>query len=110
MEKIRDFPDWIGGISVKITVDECKHVAKLSRLYLSEEEMEKMTADMEGIIGFADQLNELSTEGVQPTAHAIPVQNVFREDVLLGSMDREKLLQNAPQRDEECYLVPRVVE
>lgn len=95
---------------MKITVDEVKHVAKLARLYLSDREMEQMTADMGGIIDFADQLNELSTDGVEPTAHAIPVHNVFREDELLGSFDREKLLKNAPQRDEECYLVPRVVE
>lgn len=95
---------------MKITVDEVKHVAKLARLYLSEEETEQMTADMGGIIDFADQLNELSTDGVEPSAHAVPVQNVFREDELLGSFDREKLLQNAPQRDEGCYLVPRVVE
>ncbi len=95
---------------MKITTDECKHVAKLARLYLSDEEMEKMAADMGGIIEFADQLSALPTDGIAPAAHAVSVQNVFREDVLTGSFDREKILQNAPERDEECYIVPRVVE
>ena len=95
---------------MNITTEEVRRIATLARLHLSEEESEQMAADMANIIDFADQLNELSTDGTEPSAHAIPVQNVFREDELSGSFDREALLQNAPERDEECFLVPRTVE
>lgn len=95
---------------MKITEADVKHVADLARLKLSSEEMQRLTQQMEGIIAFADKLSELDTEGVEPTAHAIPMQNVFREDVCLPSYDREKLLANAPAQDSGCVMVPQVVE
>ncbi len=93
-----------------ITKEQVLHVAKLARLNLTDEETERLRGDMENIIGFADKLNELDTEGVVPTAHAIPMQNAFREDVVIPSYDREAILQNAPDRDEEAFVVPKVVE
>ena len=93
-----------------ITKEQVLHVAKLARLNLTDEETERLRGDMENIIGFADKLNELDTEGVVPTAHAIPIQNAFREDVVIPSYDREAILQNAPDRDEEAFVVPKVVE
>ncbi|MDK2933193.1 MAG: aspartyl-tRNA(Asn)/glutamyl-tRNA(Gln) amidotransferase subunit [Clostridiales bacterium] len=68
---------------MKITREQVEHVANLARLNLTEEEKERLTSEMESIIAFADKLNELDTSEVEPTAHAIPIQNVFREDEFL---------------------------
>lgn len=95
---------------MKISKEEVLHVAMLARLKLSEEEADMLVHDMESIIGFASKLNELDTEGVVPTAHAIPMNNAFREDVVKPSYDREVMLKNAPESDEIGYTVPKVVE
>lgn len=93
-----------------ITKEQVLHVAKLARLNLTDEETERLKADMQNIIAFADKLNEVDTEGVVPTAHAIPMQNAFREDVVRPSYDRGEILKNAPAKDDEAFLVPKVVE
>lgn len=95
---------------MKITKEEVLHVAKLARLNLTEEETERLMNDMGSIIGFADKLNELDTEGVVPTAHAIPMQNAFREDEVKPSFEREDILKNAPSSDGDGFLIPKVVE
>jgi len=95
---------------MKITREEVEHVAHLARLNLTEEEKIQMTRDMEAIIGFADQINALEIGDVIPTAHVIPINNVFRDDVARPSMDREKLLRNAPNQENGCFSVPKVVE
>lgn len=95
---------------MKITKEEVLHVAKLARLNLTEEETERLMNDMGSIIGFADKLNELDTEGVVPTAHAIPMQNAFREDEVKPSYEREDILKNAPSSDGDGFLIPKVVE
>ena len=95
---------------MKITREEVLHVAKLARLNLSEEETEKLQSDMESIIEFANTLNELDTEGVVPTAHARPMSNAFREDVIKESYDREEMLKNAPESEDGGFAVPKVVE
>ena len=95
---------------MNITKEQVKHVAKLARLNLTEEEKERLTGEMENIIAFADKLNELDTTGVEPTAHVIPIQNIFREDVVKPSYEREKILGNAPSQEDGCFLVPQVVE
>lgn len=95
---------------MKISKEEVLHVAKLARLKLTDAEAEALSVDMENIIGFANKLNELDTEGVVPTAHAIPMSNAFREDVVKPSYDRDAMLANAPSADEGGYTVPKVVE
>ncbi len=96
---------------MNISKEEVLHVALLARLKLNESEAEALSSDMESIIGFANKLNELDTEGVIPTAHAIPMSNAFREDVVVPSYPREEMLKNAPSADEEIgYVVPKVVE
>lgn len=95
---------------MNISKEEVLHVAKLARLKLSDDEAASLAKDMESIIGFADKLNELDTEGVVPTAHAIPMSNAFREDVVKPSYDREAMLQNAPSAEDGGYTVPKVVE
>ncbi len=95
---------------MKISKEEVLHVADLARLKLSDQEAEALTKDMESIIGFANKLNELDTEGVVPTAHAIPMSNAFREDVIKPSYDRDAMIKNAPSADYSGYTVPKVVE
>ncbi len=95
---------------MKISKEEVLHVALLARLKFTDEEAEALAKDMESIIGFANKLNELDTEGVVPTAHAIPMSNAFREDEVKPSFDRDEMLANAPSSLGGGYTVPKVVE
>ena len=92
-----------------ITRAEVEKVSLLARLSLSDEELDRMTSQMGGILGYIDLLSELDTEQVEPMAHALDVANVFRDDAARPSLDREEALGNAPSRDGECYLVPAVL-
>jgi aspartyl-tRNA(Asn)/glutamyl-tRNA(Gln) amidotransferase subunit C len=95
---------------MKVTVETIKHVAKLSRLDLSEEEIMKFAVEMENIISYVDKLNELDTKDIEPTAHVVPVSNVQRKDEVKPSMEREKILSNAPLEGNGCFKVPRIME
>ena len=95
---------------MKITTDEVKYVANLAKLYVDEAESEKLTAEMENIITFADMLSEIDTKDISPTNHVIKVQNVFREDIVKDSYSQKDILKNAPSQEGGCYLVPKVVE
>lgn len=100
----------MGGIGIMITKEQVEHVAHLARLHLTEEEKETLTKDLEAIIDFSDQLNALNIENVEPTAHILPIQNVFRKDEAVESLNREHLLKNAPSQLNGCFNVPKIVE
>ena len=89
---------------------EIDHVALLARLKLSDNEKELFSRQVGGIIKYIDKLNELDTANVEPTAHVLPVKNVFREDKLKPSLPRNKVLQNSPGKDETFYRVPKIIE
>ncbi len=95
---------------MKISKEEVLHVASLARLKFSDADAEKLEADMAEIINFADTLGELDTKDIVPTAHAIPMQNAFRADEIKPSFERREILKNAPDFDEEGFIVPKVVE
>lgn len=95
---------------MKITQEIIEHIADLARLNLTEKEKEKLTSEMANIVAYMDKLNELDTTNVPPTSHVKPIHNVFREDKIEKSYDREKILANAPSRENGCFKVPRVVE
>ena len=78
---VRLFEYFGGDKLTRITIDQVKHVANLARLAITEEEAEKFTKQLDAIIAFAEQLNELDTENVEPTSHVLEIKNVFREDV-----------------------------
>ena len=84
-------------------------VALLARLDLTDAELATMTSQLQAIVGYVESLNELNTEAVAPLSHPLDAGNVFRDDVLRPSFDRETMLANAPKRDGECYLVPAVL-
>lgn len=89
---------------------EVEHVARLARLELSETEKEEFTGQLNEILHFVEQLNQLDTKAVEPTAHAIPVANVFRQDEVKSSLDPELALANAPDRVDNFFKVPKVLE
>lgn len=95
---------------MKITVADVEHVARLARLELCQEEKALFAGQMGAILGYVEKLKELSTEGVVPTSHAVPMENAFREDVVCPSIGIEKALANAPDRVESFYRVPKVIE
>ena len=93
-----------------ITEEMMKYVGILAQLELSGEAAEKARADMERMLEYIDQLNELDTDGVEPLSHVFPVYNVFREDEVTNGDEREELLAAAPLSKDGCYMVPRTVE
>ena len=94
---------------MKITKDEVLYVADLARLDLDEASIEKFAGQIGKILEYVEKLNEVATEGVRPTSHAISLTNVFREDVLKDHLKREKALANAPQKEDGSFVVPKVV-
>ena len=93
-----------------LTKAEVEYVAKLARLGLAEEEKEELTRQLNEILGFVEQLNKLDTTGIEPTAHAIPVYNVWRADAAKPSLDPELALANAPDRSGDFFKVPKILE
>jgi aspartyl-tRNA(Asn)/glutamyl-tRNA(Gln) amidotransferase subunit C len=95
---------------MKITGAEVKHVARLARLKLSEEEVETFTGQMGAILAYIEKLNELDTDGIVPTAHAVPMENAFRDDMERPSIGVEQALTNAPDQVDGFFRVPKVIE
>ena len=92
-----------------LTLDDVRHVAMLSRLALDEEHLKRLTGQLESILGYIAKLGQVDTTGVEPMAHALPLHNVLREDVVEPSLPLEKVLQNAPQTDGPFFVVPKVI-
>lgn len=95
---------------MKISREQVEHVARLARLALSEQEIDTLTGDMDAILGYVDKLNELDTDHIVPTAHAVPMENAFRADAARPSIGTDKALRNAPEASDSCFLVPKVIE
>ena len=95
---------------MKITREEIEHVARLARLELSEQEKEMFTGQMDAILAYVDKLNELETGGIVPTSHVVPMENAFREDVVTESFGADHALLNAPDRSDDFFRVPKVIE
>lgn len=93
-----------------ITKKDVEYVSALARLEFSEEEKEQYAGELSVILDYINRLNELDTEGIEPTYHVMPVTNVMREDIARLSLDREKALMNAPDTMENCFKVPRIIE
>ena len=94
---------------MKITPQEISNVANLARLNMSEEEVEAMARQLDEILTYVAKLNELDTEDIKPTTHAISIVNAFREDEVKSSLPREKALINGPRQNGELFVVPRVI-
>jgi aspartyl-tRNA(Asn)/glutamyl-tRNA(Gln) amidotransferase subunit C len=86
--------------------DQVLHVARLARLRLSEEEVDRMAGEMAKILEHVETMNELDLEGVEPTSHVVELQNVLREDVPWESLPRERALEQAPDAADGGFRVP----
>jgi aspartyl-tRNA(Asn)/glutamyl-tRNA(Gln) amidotransferase subunit C len=92
-----------------ISPDDVRDVAKLARLALDASQIERLGPQIASILQYVGQLNEVDVSNVEPMAHALPVSNVFREDVVEPSLPTEKALQNAPETDGPFFKVPKVI-
>ena len=93
-----------------ISIETMDYVGILAKLELSLEEKEAARKDMERMLDYIDQLNELDTSQTEPLSHVFPVNNVFREDVVTNGDEREKILKNAPEQKDGAFKVPKTVE
>ena len=93
-----------------VTVEDVRKVAHLARLRFTPEEEARMVDELNRILDYMKNLNELDTEGVPPTSHVLPISNVFREDVVTPSLPRDQLLANAPSKRQGYFRVPKVIE
>lgn len=92
-----------------LTREDVLHVAELARLSLRPEEIETFTRQLNDILAYVEQLQQLNTQGVSPLTHVIPMANVFREDEVQPGLSRDQALTNAPAREADSFLVPRVI-
>lgn len=93
-----------------ISQDEVAHVAQLARLALQPEETRRFTEQLNAILTYMEQLNQVPTAGVAPTAHVLDLENVFREDMVERTLTAEEALANAPETTHHYFVVPRIVE
>ncbi len=93
-----------------ITEDQVRYVAHLSRLALTDEEVERFSGQLDEILGYVEKLNELDTSDVEPLVHALNAKNVFRKDDAGESLSRKDIMENSPESSEGCYKVPRIIE
>ena len=93
-----------------ITTDDVRHLAQLSSLQLSDSEVENLRTDLENIINYINQLNEVDTSGVEPTYQVTGLENVWRGDEIdAGSVTPEQLLDLAAEQSSHCVKVPKVL-
>lgn len=92
-----------------ISDETIENVGILAKLELSDEEKKQAKSDMETMLEYFDELNELDTSHVEPMSHIFPIHNVFREDVVTNGDDREQMLSNAPNKKDGAFVVPKTV-
>ena len=89
---------------------DVQYVARLARLALTPAEEEKFGAQLSHVLGYIEKLNQLDVAGIEPTAHAVPLVNVTRPDVVQPCLSNEEALSNAPAKGNGLFLVPKIVE
>ena len=95
---------------MSLSIDEVRKVAKLARLEMAEADLPRMADQLNRILGYVDQLQQVNTDGVEPMAHPLPVQNVFRDDEPVPSLPVGEALGNAPARVGDYFAVPAVFD
>jgi aspartyl-tRNA(Asn)/glutamyl-tRNA(Gln) amidotransferase subunit C len=94
---------------MSVTIKDVEHIAELARLEFTEEEKGKLTAQLNSILAYMEQLNKLDTSAIEPLSHVIELSNVFREDVMKPGLATEDALKNAPAKTEQFFKVPKVI-
>jgi len=97
-------------MSEPITREEAEHVATLARLQLSDDELDRLTGELGEIIEHVSELAALDLDGVEPTAHPLPLVNVLRSDEVRPSLDRAEVLAQAPAVEGDRFRVPRILD
>jgi aspartyl-tRNA(Asn)/glutamyl-tRNA(Gln) amidotransferase subunit C len=96
-------------VSARITRQEVEHVAQLARLALSDDEIDALTSELGAILDHAAEVSALDTADVPPTAHPVPLVNVFRADDPRRGLDRDEVLAQAPDVEDDRFRVPRIL-
>ena len=95
---------------MSLSLDQTRWVAHLARLELSDAELADMTRQLSAVLDYVQQLNQVNTAGVEPLAHPLDIQNVFRADEPAASLPADAALSNAPDRRDNFFAVPAVLE
>ena len=91
-----------------IEIKDVEHVAKLARLELTEEEKQKFSTQLNSILEYVNEMNEIDTTDIEPMSHALPVYNVMREDEVSYEQTKEELMKNAPYEEDGFFRVPKI--
>ncbi len=94
---------------MNVTVEDVKKIASLSMLELTEEKENMLRQNLNDILAHAQKLDELNTQGVEPTTYILKQQNVVRQDTVTNNYDNDSMLANAPQKEDGAFVVPKVV-
>lgn len=87
-----------------------QYVAALAKLTLTDEEKVRLASEFDRILDYMKTMDELDTDGIEPMSHVLPMYNVFREDEVLNTDERDQLLKNAPMHKDGSFVVPKTVE
>ena len=93
-----------------LTRADVEHVARSARLALTDEEMDRLTVELDAVLEHAADVASLDLEGVPPTAHPLPLRNVMRDDTVRPSLDRDEVLAAAPAAEDGRFRVPRILD
>jgi aspartyl-tRNA(Asn)/glutamyl-tRNA(Gln) amidotransferase subunit C len=99
----------MSAMAARISTGDVAHVARLARLELTPDELERFTEQLGAVLEHARDVEALDTEGVPPTAHPLPLVNVLRDDVVRPSLDRAEVLAAAPAVEANRFRVPRIL-
>ena len=88
---------------------DIERIADMASIKLSDSEAEKFAGQLDGILQYVDKIKEVDTEDLKPTLYPVSLENIFREDEVRPSLDREKVLNNAPEEKDGQFRVPRIM-
>jgi aspartyl-tRNA(Asn)/glutamyl-tRNA(Gln) amidotransferase subunit C len=94
---------------MSISEADVRHVALLARLALSDEQVTRLQAEINSVLGYIEQMQALDLEGVEPTSHSIPLRNATRPDAVRPGLSRDLALLNAPEAEDGAFVIPRIV-
>ncbi len=92
-----------------ITKKDVEYIANLSRLTVSDDEIEEYTKQLSEILEHVNRLQKINTDNVEPMSYAVDIKNVFREDKMESSIERKKILDAAPSAEKNCFKVPKIL-
>lgn len=93
-----------------ITRNDVQNIAGLARIYLEDQELDRLTKDLEDILGYIGKLEKLDVKEIEPTSHVLPLKNVFREDIVKPSLKQEEALKIAVSKHNGSFKVPQIIE